>query len=74
MPTIDWDSILSTLPRELTRKDVGIHFGNIISPRYLANLDSLGEGPAKSCDGWHVRYRREDFVAWLKSKQHDAWD
>ncbi len=73
MSTINWDSILSTLPRELTREDVGIHFGNIISPRSLANFDSLGKGPRKASDGRRVRYRREDFIAWLQSKQHDAW-
>ena len=46
MPAIDLTSILPTLPKLLTRKDVGTHFGNIISPRYLANLDRIeGAGP-----------------------------
>ena len=35
------------VPPILTRRDVAQYFGNLISPRYLANLDSLGQGPKK---------------------------
>ncbi len=73
MPTLDLEELLPTLPRILTRKDVGIHFSNIISPRYLANLDGKGAGPQKTYIGRKVAYRREDFIAWLQARQHDSW-
>ena len=75
MPAIDLTSILPTLPKLLTRKDVGTHFGNIISPRYLANLDRIeGAGPVKTYIGRKGAYRREDFVSWLQTRQRDTWD
>lgn len=75
MPAIDLTATIPTLPNLLTRKDVGTYFGNIISPRYLANLDRIeGAGPVKTYIGRKVAYRREDFVAWLQSRQRDTWD
>ncbi len=73
MPAIDWDSILSKLPMLLTRKDVGIHFGHVISKKYLANLDSMEEGPNKVYISGKAVYTKEDFVEWLKARERDSW-
>ena len=74
MPNVDFTVFLPTIPAVLTRKDVGIYFGNIISPRYLANLDLKGKGPVKGYNGRKVVYRREDFIEWLQSRQKDPVD
>ena len=60
--------ILPQLPKVLTRQDIAIHFGSLISPRYLANLDSEKKGPRRSRIGRKVVYIREDFVAWLEAR------
>ncbi len=74
MPAVDLTDLLPTLPRLLTRKDIGTYFKNIISPRYLANLDGKGAGPVKTYIGRKVAYRREDFIEWLQSRQKDSWN
>jgi hypothetical protein len=56
------------LPVYLTRRDIGKYFGNVISPRYLANLDSLGNGPQKKRMRGKVVYKRDDFIVWLESR------
>ena len=56
------------LPAFVTRKEIGKHLGHIISPRYLANLDSLGKGPQRVQMGRKVVYQREDLIAWLESR------
>ena len=68
MPEGFLSTILPQLPSLLTRKDIGKHFGTLISPGYLANLDSEGKGPQKYRIGHKVVYKREDFVAWLTSR------
>lgn len=56
------------LPAIITRKDISIHFGSFISPKYLANLDSQKKGPLKYRIGRKVVYRKEDFLAWLEAR------
>lgn len=63
-----FSSILPQLPYYLTRKDIAKFFGSIISPRYLANLDSKGLGPTHKRLGRKVVYKATDFVAWLASR------
>ena len=46
IPSVDFTELHDILPRIMTRKDVGIYLRNIISPRYLANLDGKGLGSA----------------------------
>ena len=72
MPSVDFAELRDILPMIMTRKDVGIYLRNIISPRYLANLDGKGLGPKKTYIGKKVAYRREDFIAWLQSRQRDS--
>lgn len=61
-------NLAETLPQILTRKDIGKFFGSLISPRYLANLDSSKKGPKKARIGHKVVYQREDFLEWLNSR------
>lgn len=46
MPGNLFTTLVNELPALLTRKDMGKFFGSLLSPRYLANLDCLGKGPA----------------------------
>ncbi len=63
-----FSSITSQLPPFLTRRDVSRYFGNLISPRYLANLDSQGQGPKKTYCGRKVVYASTDFIEWLSRR------
>ena len=63
-----FDDILDQLPYFLTRKDIAHYFGNLISPKYLANLDSAGKGPRKTKIGNKVVYTREDWADWLSGR------
>jgi len=72
MPEYDLRSLLPTLPKLLTRKDVQIHFGTLISIGYLANLDSKGKGPKFTYIGRKVVYRNVDFIAWLEARQSEV--
>ena len=60
--------VLPFLPNLLTRKDIKKFFGNLISPRYLANLDSEQKGPKRAKIGQKVVYKREDFIDWLSTR------
>lgn len=42
--------------------------GGMVSGKYLANLDSLGLGPARVVVGRKVGYPVEDFVLWLRGR------
>lgn len=65
----EWlNEMLPELPHILTRRDIRKFFGSLISPRYLANLDSEKKGPKRAKIGHKVVYRREDFVEWLTAR------
>jgi len=63
-----FSGLLEKLPPYVTRQDIGKIIGNIISPRYLANLDSAGKGPRRERLGRKVVYKSEDVVSWLESQ------
>jgi hypothetical protein len=43
--------------------------GDLLSPRYMANLDSAGKGPARRIRcGRVVGYAVDDLVAWLEDR------
>lgn len=42
------ESLREIMPENLTRKQVKEYLGNLISIKYLANLDSQGKGPKVS--------------------------
>ena len=57
--------ILDNLPSVFLRKDIPKYFGNTISIRHLANLDSSGKGPKRMRIGKRVAYTKEDFTEWI---------
>lgn len=69
MPENFFATLVHELPALLTRKDIGKFFGSLISPRYLANLDSIGNGPKRARIGQKVVYKREDFLEWLQRRE-----
>ena len=69
MPENFFTALVHELPLLLTRKDVGKYFGTLISPRYLANLDSKGKGPKRTRIGQKAVYPRKDFVEWLQARE-----
>lgn len=60
-----YTQLLHDLPEYLTRKQVGASIGHIMSPKYLANLDSEGMGPPKTMLHRKTVYHKEGLVAWL---------
>jgi predicted DNA-binding transcriptional regulator AlpA len=42
--------------------------GGVISPKTLANYDSLGEGPRRMRVGRKVVYKTEDLLEWLAKR------
>lgn len=64
----DLSELLQTLPPLISRKDIDRYLGGIISRGYLANLQSMGEGPPSVKIGRNVAYLRAPFVAWLVSR------
>lgn len=58
--------LLSKLPPTIARKDVERQLGGIITPKTLANADSLGDGPMGAFQvGRNVVYPTESLVNWL---------
>ena len=58
------EKFLALLPPIFTRADIPKYLGSLISPRYLANLDSVGEGPPRFKAGKKTAYVREPWVDW----------
>ncbi|HOE79189.1 MAG TPA: hypothetical protein PLX58_04425 [Smithellaceae bacterium] len=53
----------------VARTEIKDFTGGAISEKYLANLDSLGKGPANRFRlGRKVVYRTSDVVDWLQSR------
>lgn len=60
------DEIRSTLPPVLYRTNPRFRELTGLSPRTMANLDSLGQGPAQRVRlGRTVGYPKEALLAWL---------
>ncbi len=60
--------VKNDLPPLIARDQVGILLGGVISPKSLANLDSLGEGPTRFRIGRKVVYKTEDLLSWLETR------
>ncbi|MGO9016910.1 MAG: helix-turn-helix transcriptional regulator [Syntrophobacteraceae bacterium] len=57
------------LPVIFGRAEIRRLLGGVLSPGYLANLDSKGEGPPRIRIGARrVGYPRGPFIAWLKAR------
>lgn len=53
----------------VARKEVGRFSGGIVSPKYMANLDSEGRGPkGRIRVGRQVAYPVSELVLWLESR------
>lgn len=53
----------------VTRQDAARATGGLISPKLLANLDSLGEGPPEAVrHGRRVAYPAASFFYWIVSR------
>lgn len=58
--------LLKKLPPVIARKHITHFLGGLISPKTLANADSLGEGPKKSYKvGKTVVYQTEYLIDWI---------
>ncbi len=70
----NFDEMLNRWPSPfVARSEVGKFSGGLIAPRTLANLDSLGEGPAERVKlGGRVGYPVRPFVKWLNNRLTSA--
>lgn len=67
--TFDLSCLRDRWPSEIVvREQVDVFSGGGISPRYLANLDSAGEGPPRFKLGRKVCYFTRDLVAWMQER------
>lgn len=52
----------------VSRTEIGKFSGGLLTPRTLANLDSLNAGPPKCSCGRKVFYPVDELVQWLEKK------
>ena len=65
----DLKKLSEKLPPVFARTEIRKLLGGIISPGYLANLDSAGLGPPRVRIGPRkVGYHREPFIEWLAAR------
>lgn len=57
--------LMAVLPPMLSRQSISDLMPGVISPRYLANLDSQNKGPVRYKLGRKCFYKKEDFVMWF---------
>ena len=62
-------------PSELvSRESVGQFTGGVLSPKSMANMDSLGEGPESIRIGRKIAYRVDVLISWLESRSTTGRD
>lgn len=52
----------------VARRRIEDFTGGIMSQKYLANLDSLGEGPPRCTIGRQVAYPIDTLITWLEGR------
>lgn len=52
----------------VSRTEIAKFSGGLLSPRTLANLDSLGKGPPRGKCGRKVFYPIDTLVSWLQAR------
>lgn len=52
----------------VARQQVGVFSGGVLTPRYMANLDSAGNGPKRIKFGNRVAYPVRSLAAWLEER------
>jgi hypothetical protein len=69
------EQLRQDLPPMIARKKADWFTGGRVSPKSLANEDKLGKGPGKRVlIGGEVCYPRDEFVAYLLSKNVEVID
>jgi len=70
----DFSEMAAKWPSAFVSRDKSDEFtGGIIKPRYLANLDSVGQGPpGKIRCGRKIAYPVTEFVKWLEERSKVA--
>ncbi len=65
-----FDEMADSWPSEIiARTEIKVFTGGLISPKYIANLDSLGEGPCgRIKSGRRTGYQKRAFVQWLRER------
>jgi hypothetical protein len=58
----------------VARSQVAQFSGGILNPKSMANLDSLGRGPARRIRiGRTVAYDVDDLITWMESRASQSW-
>lgn len=64
-----YDELRNKWPSALVaRSEVGVFSGGVLSPRYLANLDSKKVGPPRVRIGGKVAYPVEGLIRWMERR------
>ena len=58
----------------VARRKISEFSGGILSQKYCANLDSLGQGPPRVKIGRQVAYPVAELIAWLESRASKRGD
>lgn len=67
------EDLLAVWPPVLARDRVAEYTGGLISPKSLANLDSLGKGPSRRVKlGRRVGYPARDFAEWFLDRAREV--
>ena len=65
-----FDEMADNWPSEIiARTEIKVFTGGLITPGYIANLDSKGEGPlGRIRSGRKTGYQKRQFVQWLRER------
>lgn len=65
-----FDEMADNWPSEIiARTEIKVFTGGLISPGYIANLDSQGKGPSgRLKSGRKTGYQKRPFVKWLRER------
>lgn len=56
----------------VARRKIKDFSGGVLSEKYLANLDSLGQGPPRMHIGRQVAYPVDGLVAWMEQRSQEC--
>jgi len=68
MLNVDLSYLADRLPPMIARDQVERLLGGVISAKYLANLDSLGQGPDRYRIGRKIVYPTAQLLMWLSKR------
>lgn len=70
---LNLNELLAAWPPVISRDRVAEYTGGLISPKSLANLDSLGKGPFRRVKlGRRVGYPARDFAEWFLARAREV--